>query len=161
MTNSVEVIGDNAFAYCPETQKVPNGKETMWFPEYRMKIVGKQEFWYKFDPICGLYSLNLTGLEPSMKEEPIGIYGLRWMDFMEENYPHLVEEMKLYHRYLTVARSVNRNAMEYRDLLDSQYEQMTPRPTDFEEILKWERARAFYSDSTVMRERVLVPVTEA
>ncbi|HBN10806.1 MAG TPA: TnpV protein [Ruminococcus sp.] len=143
------------------TQKVPNGKETMWFPEYRMKIVGKQEFWYKFDPICGLYSLNLTGLEPSMKEEPIGIYGLRWMDFMEENYPHLVEEMKLYHRYLTVARSVNRNAMEYRDLLDSQYEQMTPRPTDFEEILKWERARAFYSDSTVMRERVLVPVTEA
>ena len=143
------------------TQKVPNGKNTRWFPEYRMKMVGSQKFWYRFNPICGLYSLNLTGLEPSMEEEPIGIYGMKWMDFMEENYPHLVEEMKLYHRYLTVARSVNSKAENYRDLLDDQFAEMNPRPTDFEEVLKWEQAKMFYSDSTVMREIILVPVTEA
>ncbi|MDE5834416.1 MAG: TnpV protein, partial [Ruminococcus sp.] len=142
------------------TQKVPDGKNTRWFPEYRMKIVSGQEFWYKFDPICGLYSLNLTDLEPSIEEEPIGIYGMKWMDFMEEHYPHLVEEMRLYHRYLTVARSVDRKAQEYRDLLDDQFAEMNPRPTGFEEVLKWEQARMFYSDSTVMREIVLVPVTE-
>ncbi|MGN0676351.1 MAG: TnpV protein [Ruminococcus sp.] len=143
------------------TQKVPNGKNTRWFPEYRMKMVSGQEFWYKFNPICGLYTLNLTGLEPTLEKQPIGIYGMKWMDFMEENYPHLVEEMKLYHRYLTVARSVDKSAQDYRDLLDKQYEQMNPRPTNFEEVLKWEQARMFYSDSTVMREIVLIPVTEA
>ncbi|MDE7363737.1 MAG: TnpV protein [Ruminococcus sp.] len=143
------------------TQKITNGKNTRWFPEYRMKMVGNQEFWYRFNPICGIYSLNLTESELSEEEEPIGIYGMKWMTFMEENYPHLVEEMKLYHRYLTVARSVEKNAQEYRDLLDDQFAQENPRPTDFEEVLKWEQAKMFYSDSTVMREIVLVPVTEA
>lgn len=51
-------------------------------------------------------------------------------------------------------------AWEYRNLLDRQYEQMNPRPNGtYEENLAWERTRQFYTDGTVMRERVLVPLT--
>ena len=44
--------------------------------------------------------------------------------------------------------------------LDEEYEKEFPRPTDFEECLKWEYTRQFYTNGTVMRERVLVPYTE-
>ena len=77
-----------------------------------------------------------------------------------KNHPELVEVMRMKHSFLTTARSVDRSAWEYRDLLDRQYEQMYPRPNGtFEQNLAWERTRAFYTDGTVMRERVLVPVT--
>ena len=144
------------------TQKVKNGENTRWFPVYMCKIVSGQEFWYKFDPICGLYSLNLVGLEPSIEEEPIGNYGMQWIDFMEKHYPHLVELMWFHHKFLTVARKVDENANRYRELLDNQYAKSYPRPdTDsFEELLEWEQTRAFYTDSTTVRERVLIPYTE-
>ena len=144
------------------TQKVRNGENTRWFPVYMSKIVSEEVFWYKFNPICGLYSLNLVGLEPSMEEEPIGHYGMSWIDFMKQNYPHLVELMRLHHKFLTVARKVNEDAIHYRELLDEQYKKAYPRPdTDsFEKLLEWEQTRAFYTDSTVMRERVLIPYTE-
>ena len=142
------------------TQKVRNGENTRWFPVYMSKIVSEEVFWYKFDPICGLYSLNLVGLEPSMEEEPIGSYGMSWIRFMKENYPHLVELMRLHHKFLTVARKVDEYAFHYKELLDEQYAKSYPRPDGFEECLKWERTRDFYTDSTVMRERVLVPYTE-
>ena len=90
--------------------------------------------------------------------ETIGNYGKMWMRFMEEQHPELVQEMQP-GQLEAVARSVDRSAWEYRELLDTQYEQMNPRPTDFEAALQWERARAFYTDSAVMRERVLVAVT--
>ncbi len=91
--------------------------------------------------------------------ESIGSYGRMWMHFMEMEHPELVREMQEQGQYKAVARSVDRAAWEYRELLDAQYEQMNPRPTDFEAALQWERARAFYTDSAVMRERVLVAVT--
>ena len=90
--------------------------------------------------------------------ETIGNYGKMWMRFMEEQHPELVQEMQP-GQLEAVARSVDRAAWEYRELLDAQYEQMNPRSTDFEAALQWERARAFYTDSAVMRERVLVAVT--
>ena len=90
--------------------------------------------------------------------EEIGSYGTLWMHFMEEQHPELVQEMAP-GQFEAIARSVDQSAWEYRALLDAQYEQMNPRPSDFEESLQWERARAFYTDSAVMRERVLVAVT--
>ena len=42
------------------TQKVRNGENTRWFPVYMSKIVSEKVFWYKFNPICGFYSLNLV-----------------------------------------------------------------------------------------------------
>ncbi len=141
-------------------QKVPKGENTRWFPVYKSKMIGSQEIWYKFDPIWGTYSMNLVGVEPSMTQEPIGRYGMSWIGFMEREYPHLVELMRLHNKFLTVARKVNETAFAYKELLDRQYEQMNPRPDDFEECIAWERTREFYTDGTVMRERVLVPHTE-
>ncbi len=141
------------------TQTVPNGSNTRWFPEFQQKEVRGQKIWYRFDPICGLYSMNLSETEPTMEEEPIGSYGMQWMHFMETQHPQLVELMELRNQYLTVARSVDKAAWEYRELLDSQYEQQNPRPTDFNQTVAWEQARMFFSDSAVMREKVLIPVT--
>ena len=133
---------------------------TKWFPTYSLRKVMSQEIWYKLDPTFGTYTMNLTGAEPSLEEEPIGVYGMKWMNFMQEQHPDLVDVMQFHGNYLTVARSVDRSAQEYREILDSQYEQMNPRPTEsYEEIRKWETTRAFYTDSTVMRERVLIPIT--
>ena len=142
------------------TQKVRNGENTRWFPMYMCKIVEEQEFWYKFNPITGLYSLNLVGLEPAIDEEPIGNYGMAWIHFMEEHHYGLVEVMRLHNKFLTVARAVEDYAFNYKELLDKEYEKAYPRPDGFEECLKWERTRQFYTDGTVMRERVLVPYTE-
>lgn len=94
-------------------------------------------------------------------DEPIGVYGMLWMRFMEEQHPDLVEMMEQKQQYLNVARSVDRSAADYRDLLDEQYERVNPRPESyaFEELLQWEQERMFYTDSAVMREIVLIPVT--
>ncbi|MBE6873207.1 MAG: TnpV protein [Ruminococcus albus] len=156
---SARALRQNGVMGWETVQEIAGKTEKKWFPEYSAEQRNGRTFWYKFDPTTGLYSMNLTGVEPSMEKEPIGTYGLKWMDFMEKNYPHLVAEMQMYNRYLTTARSVDRSAQEYRELLDSQYEQQNPRPTEYQAALEWERARMFYSDSTVMRERVLVAVT--
>ena len=142
------------------TQKTSDGTKTYRFPERRKKIVNGQTLWYKFNPVMGTYSLNLRNTEPSLEEEPIGLYGQEWMRNMEANYSHLVTQLKYEHRYLTVARTVDREAENYRELLDSQYETEFPRPRTFEETLKWEKARMFHSENTVMREIVLKPRTE-
>ena len=142
------------------TQRLKNGSNTRWFPVYKQKEIAGMMFWYRFDPTSATYSMNLTESEPTLDEEPIGVYGMRWMDFMEKQYPDLVELMQFRNNYLTVARSVDRSASAYRELLDEQYAQTNPRPTeDYEEIRKWEETRKFYTDGTVMRERVLIPVT--
>ena len=141
-------------------QKITNGENVRWFPVYMCKMVEGQKFWYKFDPTTGLYSLNVVGLEPAIDEEPIGNYGREWMHFMEENYIGLVDVMRFHNKFLTVARAVEDYAFSYKLQLDEEYEKEFPRPTDFEECLKWEYTRQFYTNGTVMRERVLVPYTE-
>ncbi|MCR5305494.1 MAG: TnpV protein [Oscillospiraceae bacterium] len=141
------------------TQEHRNRKTTEWFPEFRQREINGIPMWYLFSPIDGTYHLNLER-EPSMEEEPIGSYGLAWMHFMETQYPEWVEVLRFQHRYLTEARKVDESAWEYRLLLDEQYAKENPRPnTGFEENLKWERARQFWTDSTVMRERILIPPT--
>jgi hypothetical protein len=140
-------------------QKVEDQENKMWFPEYKTQELEGQTIWYKFNPLNGTYSMNLSETEPTIEEEPIGIYGQKWMKWMEENYPERVTEMKFYHKYLTTARAVDSRAWEHKELLDRQYEKENPRPENFEEVLTWEQTRAFTVDSTVMRETVLVPVT--
>ena len=141
------------------TQEIRNGSRTQWFPEFKQQKVNEIPMWYRFNPMVGTYSLQIEA-EPSMEEEPIGSYGMAWMHFMESNHPELVEVMRMKHSFLTTARSVDKSAWEYRMLLDEQYAKANPRPnTGFEANLRWEKTRAFYTDGTVMRERVLIPVT--
>ena len=94
-------------------------------------------------------------------EESVGSYGIKWLAFMHRNYPELVKQMKEDDSLLDVARSVDERAWEYRELLDNQYAQVHFRPTEFEEVVAWERTRMFYTDSAVMREKVLFPRTAA
>lgn len=102
---------------------------------------------------------NFTNTEPSVEEEPIGSYGTAWIQWMQDNHKKKVREMKAKGIFLTVARSVDESAWDYRNLLDRQYEKANPRPETFEEIVSWERTREFYTDSAVMRESVLIPIT--
>ena len=46
---------------------------------------------------------------------------MKWIDFMEENYPYLVKLMRLHHKFLTIARKVDGKADRYREFLDKQY----------------------------------------
>ena len=93
--------------------------------------------------------------------EEIGSYGKKWLAFMEENHPRLVKIMRWERRLYDVARSVDESAWEYRELLDNQYMQAHPRPKGFENIVAWERTRDFYTHGAVMREKVLIPISQA
>lgn len=71
-----------------------------------------------------------------------------------------MDQLRMENRFLTVARIVDEEAMEYRIRLDQQYLEENPRPKTFEETVNWERARMMHTDGTVMREKVLIPRTE-
>ena len=109
---------------------------------------------YKFVPMCGHYLSNLTNV--------IGYYGSKWLDFMEEHHTKLFRQLEKKQTLYAVAQSVDKYAWDYKNLLDRQYEQLHPRPYDFEgedELRSWKFARNFYTDHEVMVERVLVPHT--
>jgi predicted unusual protein kinase regulating ubiquinone biosynthesis (AarF/ABC1/UbiB family) len=91
--------------------------------------------------------------------DQIGTYAEKWFAFMERNHPRLVKKMLASGTLLEVAQSVDDTAWEYRELLDAQYMKLHPRPKTFEEIVKWETTRCYYTDGQVMREKVLIPVT--
>jgi hypothetical protein len=76
---------------------------------------------------------------------------------MENNYKKLFRELKKSDTLIKVAESVDKYARDYKSLLDRQYEQTHPRPYDSDELRKWEFTREYYTDSAVMRERVLHP----
>lgn len=91
--------------------------------------------------------------------EQIGYYGQAWMSFMEENHPKLAAKMQKQGAFENVARSVNRSACDYCDLLRRQYAQQNPPPDDPEAYRSWKYTSDYYIDSAVMRERLLVTVT--
>jgi hypothetical protein len=104
--------------------------------------------------------IELERIDPSAEDNPVGTYGMKWLGFMQSNHPRLVKKMIASGTLVTVARSVDDSAWEYRELLDEQYARAYPRPNGFEEIVKWETTRTFYTDGEVMRDRVLVPITQ-
>ena len=103
---------------------------------------------------------TLTIVKSSAEEMEIGAYGRKWLDFMRTNHADLVLEMQSNGTLYKVANSVDESAWKYRELLlDKQYAELHPRPKGFENIVAWERTRIFYTDSAVMRERILIPYT--
>ncbi|MBR5361993.1 MAG: hypothetical protein IK134_01525 [Oscillospiraceae bacterium] len=95
----------------------------------------------------------------NQETEQIGYYGQAWMSFMEENYAKLAAQLQKCGTYEEVARSVDRSACDYCDLLRKQYAQQNPPPDDPEAYRTWKYTRDYYINSTVMRERVLIAVT--
>jgi hypothetical protein len=90
----------------------------------------------------------------------VGTYALEWLDFMERDHPHLLQKMFVDGTLLSVAQSVDDRAWEYRFCLEEQYKKAHPYPNTYEENVKWHTTRNFYVDSEVMRDKVLVPVTQ-
>jgi len=79
---------------------------------------------------------------------------MKWLDFMQGNHPKLVKRMITDGTLVAVARSVDDKAWEYRELLDAQYAKQHPRPTSYEDVVKWEKTRMFYTDNEIMRDKV-------
>jgi hypothetical protein len=104
---------------------------------------------------------KLLEIDPTVEDNPVGSYGTKWLNFMSEHHPDLVTEMIGNKTLADVARSVDDTAWNYRELLDAQYMKANPRPKTFEEIVSWERTRAYYTDGEVMRDKVLIPLTRA
>ena len=101
--------------------------------------------------------------EPSANVTNIGYYGKQWIDFMKNHHPKLFRQLKKNQTLFTVAQSVNKSAQEYKDLLDHQYEQMHPRPYEWEGISEhrsWKFTRDFYTEHEVMVDCVLIPLTQ-
>ncbi|MCQ2419940.1 MAG: TnpV protein, partial [Clostridia bacterium] len=140
-------------------QTTDRGSKTIFLPILKSEVRYGVEFWYQVNPEIGTYEMRTEPEEPTMTEEPVGSYGIKWMQWMEENHPEKVEVMKFHHRYLTVARSVDKRAWEYRNRLDQQYMEANPRPHGFEKILEWEQTRTHYTDSATIRDIVHQAVT--
>ena len=140
-------------------QKTNQGSKTYFLPLLKSRQIGSVTFWYQVNPEIGTYEMRTEPEEPTMEEEPVGSYGIKWMQWMEDNHPEKVAEMMLHHRYLTVARSVDARAWEYRNRLDQQYLEANSRPHGFEQIQEWEKTRAFYTDGATMRDIVHLAVT--
>ena len=101
-------------------QETKQGSKTYFLPLLKSKQIGSVTFWFQVNPTIGTYEMRTEPEEPTMEEEPVGSYGIKWMQWMEDNHPEKVEEMRFFHRYLTVARSVDARAWEYRNRLDQQ-----------------------------------------
>ncbi|MBQ6041500.1 MAG: TnpV protein [Oscillospiraceae bacterium] len=140
-------------------QETENGIKTLFLPLMKAEQRYGVTFWYQVNPENGTYEMRTEQEEPTMQQEPIGTYGMMWMQWMEDNHPEKVEVMKFHHRYLTVARSVDKRAWEYRNRLDEQYMEANPRPHGFEKILEWEQTRTHYTDSATIRDIVHLAVT--
>ena len=96
------------------------------------------------------------------QEAKLGYYGMRWLDFMENNHPNICRKLAKNGTLFAVAESVNKTASNYKLLLDRQYEQLHPRPYEFEgedELKSWTFTRNFYTRGAVMREKVLIKRT--
>ena len=89
----------------------------------------------------------------------VGYYGMKWVEFMENHYPKLYRQLEKKQKLYAIALSVNKSAREYKDLLDRQYEQLHPRPYEWEDVSEhrsWKFTRDFYTDHEVMVDKVLV-----
>ena len=143
---------------CWEIQYKGNAK-THIFPELKQKTVSGYSMQYKFNPMRGKYEID-----HAVEQRKVGHYGNQWLEFMENHHKklhrHLTKNKTLYE----VAQSVNNYARDYKTLLNRQYESLHPRPYEWEdesEHRSWKFTRNFYTDGTVMRERVLLPYKTA
>jgi len=104
--------------------------------------------------------IELERIDPSVENDPVGTYGMKWLGFMQSNHPKLVKKMIASGTLVAVARSVDTSAWEYDELLEKQYRAAHPSPNTFEENVKYHTTKNFYVDSAVMREKVLIPFTQ-
>ena len=115
---------------------------------------------YKLDPETFVYleqlELGLTDEEQALMNEDIGQYGEKWRKFMMENHPEVIPSLEGRLKWELIPRQVDKEAMEYRELLRKQYAKENPRPTTFSELIVWEKTLGMLIDRAIMEDIVLV-----
>ncbi|MCL2108762.1 MAG: hypothetical protein FWH20_05395 [Oscillospiraceae bacterium] len=95
----------------------------------------------KFNPYIGEST-------PPDEYQLAGYSGCQWMAWMEEHHKGKVRKIRPTGTYLAAAQSVNRDACEYRRLLDRRYEELHPRPheiCDEDELQAWKFVRNYHT----------------
>ncbi len=114
---------------------------------------------YKLDPQTFVYleqiELGLTDEEQALMNEDIGQYGEKWRTYMTENHPEVIPSLQGRLKWDLIPRQIDKEAMEYRELLRKQYAEKNPRPTTFTEIAEWENTLGMMIDRAIMEDIVL------
>ena len=88
--------------------------------------------------------------------EDIGKYGEKWREYMAEFHPEVIPSLQGRLKWELIPRQVDKEAMEYRELLRKQYAKENPRPTTFSELVAWENTLGMLIDRTIMEDIVLI-----
>ena len=114
---------------------------------------------YKLDPTTFVYleqmELGLTAEEQELMNEPIGQWGEKWRKLMEEMLPEQIPSLQGRLLWELIPRQIDREAWELRQTLKTQYAKKYPRPTEFNELRKWENTFGLTADREIMETVVL------
>lgn len=112
------------------------------------------------------YRLNSTGQmlaeipytdnpsERQLLEQPIGKWGRMWQEWVKTEFPTEVQVLIVEGRWQIIPREIDAEAESRFRELDVQYKRQNPRPTAFEEILRWEKTRLLTIEHQVMEDVV-------
>lgn len=153
-------------AHIPK-EKIVNGAKMIWYEpdeDYIPEIIKDenngltylldQRDWSYNPMVC--YTNNTE--EQELLKEQIGFYGRRWIEFMEQNYPLDIMDLKGMCRWEIIPREIDKEADEMYQILSKQFEQNNPRPTEsFVEIAKWEKMKQTEIRQAIMEDIVLKP----
>ena len=130
-------------------------EDKMFYPEIKEEN-GRR---YRLDPQTFVYleelSLGLTDEEQELMSKPIGYFGRKWQEFMEENYPLDIPGLKGRMLWELIPRQIDKEAEEMAWNLEQEYAKNNPRPHTFLEIAQWEKMKSLEVNHRVMREIVL------
>ena len=117
---------------------------------------------YKLDPTTWTYLPQLTvdysEEDRELMKQPIGSYGRKWQEYMQENYPFEIAPLEMRAQYGLIARRVDKEAEEMYELLTEQWAAAhQPRPTTFTESAAWEKMKILECKRAVMEDVVLKP----
>ena len=131
-------------------------EDKMFYPEIKIEN-GRT---YKLNPQTFVYleqlDLGLTEEEQALMDEDIGKYGEKWREFMTEFHPEVIPSLQGRLLWDLIPRQVDKEALEYRELLRKQYAKENPRPTTFNELIVWENTLGMLVDRAIMEDVVLV-----
>lgn len=92
--------------------------------------------------------------EEKLLKKPIRKWGKAWMKWMKANCDWLIEVLIMECRWQIIPREVDIEAEERFDELDEIYRKTHPRPTEFNELHRWEKERLMTIENQVMEEIV-------
>ena len=130
-------------------------EDNRYYPEIKIEN-GRT---YKLDEETFVYleqlNLGLTDEEQQLMEKPIERWGQEWRKFMTENYPEEIPSLQGRLKWELIPRQIDKECWQMWELLRKQYAAKNPRPKTFNEIVEWEKTRAFIIKHEIMEQLVL------